>query len=62
VLPRDAVEQNLGIFASIMRGAFSALRREHGEEAYKIMSDALDEAEAIFERGMGPQTPEGSDA
>jgi phage terminase Nu1 subunit (DNA packaging protein) len=54
--PADQVIAGLNVFASTMRSAFEALRREHGPEAYKLMDDALSDATAIFERAMG-QTP-----
>ena len=55
-LPTDAVVQGLSVFASTMRGAFAELRRQFGEDAYKIVSDGLDDAEMIFERGVVKHT------
>jgi phage terminase Nu1 subunit (DNA packaging protein) len=53
LIPKDAVVQCLNIFASTLRDALDKLRRLHGDEAYAIMSQAIDDVEKIFLRGLG---------
>lgn len=49
LLPRDVTHERLGQMASILRRAGEILQRQFGEDAHRILDEALDECERTIE-------------
>jgi len=48
LLPRDEVRSCLEQIAAIVRGAGERLAREHGDDARKVLDEALDDADELI--------------
>lgn len=57
VAPIDDIHNGLASIATILRSAIMTLQKQFGAEAFKIMDDALGEAERIIAAALPPMPP-----
>ena len=54
-MPLDKVREGLGLFSSIMRNAGETLGRQFGEDARRILDDALNDSISVFRGHFGDE-------